>query len=192
MTEIISAELKAQYRLHGYYPLIPGDMSDILRVGDRITRQVVLGGGTARQEITKLLTGRVIYIHPEERFFDAEFRIKEEAGGNEPETITQSFHSYVDEMSLYLEAKAHKNVRKLYGIYEMNPMEEAYITGLIDGRGCDVEDLIEASVKRETGQFLGREEYGESPEESICTHGKATAAGSDCEEMSYMEEFLDQ
>ncbi len=52
-----------------------------MRIGDEVTRQPVTLRGefesdeSQRSLVRKILTGRVVYIHPERRYYTVEFRL---------------------------------------------------------------------------------------------------------------------
>lgn len=44
-----------------------------MKIGDRVTRNTVTMSDTTKDKDKKTMTGRVVYIHPEERYHVVEF-----------------------------------------------------------------------------------------------------------------------
>lgn len=60
-----------------------------MKIGDKVTRQVVTMSDPTVKENKRTMTGRVVYIHPEERYHVVEFalplgNVRESFPGVEP------------------------------------------------------------------------------------------------------------
>ena len=121
-------ELMEAYREKGFYPPLPGDLGDIIQVGDRIRRSISAGPLRMKVKSSGLKTGTIVYIHPQKRFFMVEFQTTR---GGKPETIRESYDCYIDDTLVYYENLKFKISRE-YSDYPMHELESEHLSIILN------------------------------------------------------------